>query len=58
LTQLGISDKICITVGLLGFGAPFGFLALLGAMSLMGMMIKNAIMLLDEININLGEGMN
>ena len=34
----------------------FGFLALLGAMSLAGMMIKNAIVLLDEVNIQLGEG--
>ena len=48
---------IGITIGLLGFGAPFGFMALLGAMSLMGMMIKNAIVLLDEVNINLKNGM-
>jgi multidrug efflux pump subunit AcrB len=48
---------IGITVGLLAFGAPFGFMALLGAMSLMGMMIKNAIVLLDEVNINLRNGM-
>ena len=32
-------------------------MALLGAMSLMGMMIKNAIVLLDEVNINLRTGM-
>ncbi len=48
---------IGITTGLLAFGAPFGFMALLGAMSLMGMMIKNAIVLLDEVNINLADGM-
>jgi multidrug efflux pump subunit AcrB len=48
---------IGITTGLLAFNAPFGFMALLGAMSLMGMMIKNAIVLLDEVNINLSEGM-
>ena len=48
---------IGITTGLLAFNAPFGFMALLGAMSLMGMMIKNAIVLLDEVNINLGAGM-
>ena len=41
---------------LLGTGTPFGFVALLGAMSLVGMMIKNAIVLLDEINLNLAEG--
>ncbi len=49
---------IGITTGLLGFNAPFGFMALLGAMSLMGMMIKNAIVLLDEVNINLVNGMD
>jgi multidrug efflux pump subunit AcrB len=43
---------IGITIGLLGFNAPFGFMALLGAMSLAGMMIKNAIVLLDEVNVN------
>jgi multidrug efflux pump subunit AcrB len=48
---------IGITSGLLAFQAPFGFMALLGAMSLMGMMIKNAIVLLDEVNINLAGGM-
>jgi multidrug efflux pump subunit AcrB len=42
----------------LAFNSPFGFLALLGAMSLAGMMIKNAIVLLDEININLADGKN
>ena len=35
----------------------FGFMALLGAMSLVGMMIKNAIVLLDEVNINIEAGM-
>ena len=47
---------IGITVGLLATGQPFGFLALLGAMSLAGMMIKNAIVLLDEINLQRAEG--
>ena len=42
---------IGIIFGLLATNTPFGFLALLGAMSLAGMMIKNAIVLLDEINI-------
>jgi multidrug efflux pump subunit AcrB len=48
---------IGITAGLLAFDTPFGFLALLGAMSLAGMMIKNAIVLLDEINLNLDNGL-
>ena len=47
---------IGITAGLLGTGTPFGFLALLGAMSLAGMMIKNAIVLLDQIDLELAEG--
>jgi multidrug efflux pump subunit AcrB len=45
-----------MTVGLLATGTPFGFVALLGAMSLSGMMIKNAIVLLDEVNVNLTAG--
>ena len=48
---------IGITWGLLLTGVPFGFVALLGAMSLAGMMIKNAIVLLDEINLNLAQGL-
>jgi multidrug efflux pump subunit AcrB len=47
---------IGITAGLLGANAAFGFVALLGAMSLAGMMIKNAIVLLDEVNANLALG--
>jgi multidrug efflux pump subunit AcrB len=41
---------IGITLGLLISGLPFGFMALLGAMSLIGMMLKNGIVLLDEVN--------
>ena len=47
---------IGISGGLLGFNQPFSFMALLGAMSLVGMMIKNSIVLLDEIDINLAAG--
>ncbi len=47
---------IGITFGLLVTGTPFGFVALLGAMSLAGMMIKNAIVLLDQVNIYIEEG--
>jgi multidrug efflux pump subunit AcrB len=47
---------IGIIIGLLPTGTPFGFLALLGAMSLAGMMIKNAIVLLDQVNIEIAEG--
>ncbi len=40
---------IGITGGLLAMRQPFGFMALLGSMSLSGMLIKNAIVLIDEI---------
>lgn len=48
---------IGITAGLLLTQTPFGFIALLGAMSLSGMMIKNVVVLLDEVNANRGRGM-
>ena len=47
---------IGIVAGLLVTGAPWGFMALLGGMSLAGMMIKNAIVLLDQINIEKASG--
>ncbi len=49
---------IGITGILLPTQTPFGFMALLGAMSLAGMMIKNSIVLLDEINANLAAGIS
>jgi multidrug efflux pump subunit AcrB len=42
---------IGVTIGLLITRQPFGFVALLAAMSLAGMMIKNAIVLVDEIGV-------
>jgi multidrug efflux pump subunit AcrB len=47
---------IGIVVGLLLFNQPFGFMALLGALSLSGMLIKNGIVLIDEINSQLTSG--
>jgi multidrug efflux pump subunit AcrB len=47
---------IGVTVGLLGMGVPFGFMSLLGMLSLTGMLIKNAIVLIDQINIEIAEG--
>ncbi|MBX3435673.1 MAG: efflux RND transporter permease subunit [Pirellulales bacterium] len=47
---------IGVTIGLLAMGQPLGFVALLGVMSLSGMMIKNAIVLLDEINAQKSHG--
>ena len=47
-----------VIFGLLWTGVPFGFVALLAAMSLAGMMIKNGLVLLDEINAGLARGLN
>jgi multidrug efflux pump subunit AcrB len=47
---------IGVTVGLLVTGQPFGFMALLGFLSLIGMLVKNAIVLIDEINIQIATG--
>ena len=47
---------IGVTLGLLSTGQPFGFMALLGFLSLIGMLIKNAIVLVDEINLQESEG--
>ena len=44
------------SLGLLAFGVPFGFLALLGAMGVAGMMVKNSIVLLEEVHHNLAHG--
>lgn len=42
---------IGVTVGLLLFNAPFEFMAILGFLSLIGMLVKNAIVLVDQIDI-------
>jgi multidrug efflux pump subunit AcrB len=47
---------IGIVGGLLASNNPFSFMALLGAMSLAGMMIKNSIVLLDEIKDQIAGG--
>ncbi len=47
---------IGVTAGLLLCNQPFGFMALLGFMSLSGMQIKNAIVLIDEINVQIDGG--
>ncbi|MGD8558548.1 MAG: efflux RND transporter permease subunit, partial [Gammaproteobacteria bacterium] len=45
-----------VTAGLLILDAPFTFTALLGLISLSGMLIKNGIVLVDQINLELNEG--
>jgi multidrug efflux pump subunit AcrB len=47
---------IGVTIGLLVAKQPFGFMALLGFMSLAGMLIKNSVVLMDEINAQLASG--
>lgn len=47
---------IGVTAGLLLFDEAFNFMAILGFLSLVGMMIKNAIVLIDEINTQNGDG--
>jgi multidrug efflux pump subunit AcrB len=47
---------IGVTAGLLLFDQPFGFMALLGLMSLSGMLIKNAIVLIDQIDFEIASG--
>jgi len=49
---LVVPMSLCgVVIGLLGTGLPFSFTALLGLLSLSGMLIKNAIVLVDEINL-------
>ena len=45
-----------ITAGLLAFNAAFDFMSLLGALSLVGLLIKNAIVLIEEIDQQIEEG--
>ena len=47
---------IGVAFGLLLMGQPFGFMAILGTLSLSGMLIKNAIVLIDQINLEISEG--
>jgi len=47
---------IGVSLGLWTTNQPFGFMALLGILSLSGMLIKNAIVLVDEINLQFSEG--
>ena len=49
---------IGVTLGLLVTRQPFGFMALLGLLSLIGMLIKNAIVLVDEINVQMAQALS
>lgn len=45
-----------VVAGLLVADMPFGFMSLLGFLSLFGMLIKNSIVLLEEIDMQIKEG--
>lgn len=47
---------IGVSAGLLAMNTPFSFMGLLGLLSLSGMLIKNGIVLVDQINLELREG--
>ncbi len=50
LAIIGVSAGLALTQN------PFDFMAILGFLSLIGMLIKNAIVLIDEINVQLADG--
>lgn len=49
---------IGVSAGLLLMNIPFSFTALLGLLSLSGMIVKNGIVLVEQINIETGQGSN
>ena len=50
LIFVGVIPAVLLT------GKPFGFVAIVGVLGLIGMMIKNGIVLMDEINLQIAEG--
>ncbi|NML35400.1 efflux RND transporter permease subunit [Paraburkholderia antibiotica] len=54
---LVVPMSICgVTIGLLLFRGAFGFMALLGLLSLIGMLIKNGVVLVQEIDDQIAAG--
>ena len=49
---------IGVVLGLLVFGKSLDFFAMLGLLGLIGMNIKNAIVLVDEIGLQLNAGLS
>jgi multidrug efflux pump len=47
---------IGITFALLLFNMPFGFVAMLGSIALSGMIMRNSVILVDQINQDIAEG--
>lgn len=57
IVWLVVPMSVCgVVIGLLVSGLPFSFTALLGMLSLSGMLMKNAIVLVDEIDGQINEG--
>jgi multidrug efflux pump subunit AcrB len=53
---LVVPMPVCgVVIGLLSSDKPFSFMALLGLLSLSGMLMKNAIVLVDEIDTQIAE---
>ena len=50
LIFVGVIPSVLLT------GKPFGFVAIVGVLGLIGMMIKNGIVLMDEINLEISSG--
>lgn len=50
LVVVGVMPAVLIS------GKPFGFVAIVGVLGLIGMMIKNGIVLMDEINLEISQG--
>lgn len=48
--------SIGVTAGLLLTGLPFGFMCILGYLGLSGMIIKNAVVLLDQVRLEIRSG--
>jgi len=47
-----------ITAGMISTNSPFGFMPMLGMISLLGIIVNNAIMLIDRIEIQRGRGLS
>jgi multidrug efflux pump len=47
---------IGVTLFLLVFRVPFGFVAMLGTIALAGMIMRNSVILVDQIEHDIGEG--
>ena len=50
LVVIGVIPVVLLT------GKPFGFVAIVGVLGLIGMMIKNGIVLMDEISLEISQG--